>query len=321
MLVDNLWLATSWLATTPAAWQLLTLVFLCGVSVFLWLETGATDEGRNFWRPTPQRTIEPIGLLELFLALAAIQLGLAIVESVFPQLGERTKVWWIGCGSVLGCLLGFALLLPQSRWIRRWLVVSPQDWGSECWLGIKRVMLVMPWLLIFHAALSRLIPYQHPTLESLEQAATAEAHLVKWFSAGLVAAFTEEYLYRAVLLYWFVGLDPRWHAASRNLIGDLILGNLVKVTPLGRAQRGIVEDDATTDQRQPGMMLGLVAVSVVFALVHWGQGAAPVSLFFLSMFLGWLFIKTKSLWPCIAAHAFFNGYSLFWKSLEAVWKT
>ncbi|MBX3416401.1 MAG: CPBP family intramembrane metalloprotease [Pirellulaceae bacterium] len=312
-------IAASWFPTTIGAWQTIALVFLCGISLFLWLESGASDEGREFWRPVPQRTIEPLGLLELFLAFASLRLGLALCEAFFPLAPDTSRGWMIGVGSLLGCCLGFALLLPQSRWIRNWLLVTPEVWVRECVTGVKRILLIMPWLLIFHGGLSRLIPYHHPTLESLEQSITPSDHLAQWFGAGLVAPFTEEFFYRAVLLYWIVGLHPDWRAKTRNLVGDLILGNLVRITPLGRALSESEPTDARTTHRQPGLMLGIFVVSIVFGAAHYNQGAAPISLFILSVFLCWLFVKSRSLWPCIAAHAFFNGYTLFWKSLESLW--
>jgi len=85
---------------------------------------------------------------------------------------------------------------------------------------------------------------------------------------------------------------------------------------------------AGSDRSQPGeplttqagldarAVMPIVISSSVFALMHWGQGPAPVPLFVLALFLGFLFQKTRRLLPCILLHAIFNGFSLLLLSLS-----
>ena len=51
--------------------------------------------------------------------------------------------------------------------------------------------------------------------------------------------------------------------------------------------------------------------SLCFALVHWGQGLAPIPLFILALGLGYLFRQTGSLIACITVHFLLNFYSMF----------
>ena len=53
----------------------------------------------------------------------------------------------------------------------------------------------------------------------------------------------------------------------------------------------------------------VVATALVFAALHLEPGAM-IPIFFTGVALGWLFVRTGSLWPCIAAHAAQNTLAL-----------
>ena len=60
-------------------------------------------------------------------------------------------------------------------------------------------------------------------------------------------------------------------------------------------------------------LLGVVPIcisSLVFALLHVGQGAAPIPLFVLALGLGYLYQRTGQLLPCIIVHMLLNGTSM-----------
>ena len=76
---------------------------------------------------------------------------------------------------------------------------------------------------------------------------------------------------------------------------------LAVVTPLseellfrGFALRGLL--------RSIGPGPAVVATAIVFSALHLDTGAM-IPIFFTGLALGWLHVKTRSLWPCIAAHA------------------
>ena len=56
--------------------------------------------------------------------------------------------------------------------------------------------------------------------------------------------------------------------------------------------------------------------SAVFALIHVGQGAAPIPLFLFAIGLGFVFRYTGSLIPCIALHFMLNAFTMFWLTLQ-----
>ena len=54
----------------------------------------------------------------------------------------------------------------------------------------------------------------------------------------------------------------------------------------------------------------ILVSSLVFALLHLGQGGAPIPLFFLAVGLGFLYQRTGRLTPCIVVHMLLNGTML-----------
>lgn len=65
-----------------------------------------------------------------------------------------------------------------------------------------------------------------------------------------------------------------------------------------------------TQPNQPWDTAAIGVTSLVFALLHLGQGWAPVPLFFLSLALGWLYQRTHRLLPSMVVHVCLNGCSL-----------
>jgi len=45
-------------------------------------------------------------------------------------------------------------------------------------------------------------------------------------------------------------------------------------------------------------------------MMHIGQGAAPIPLFFLALALGYLYRQTGRLWPCIMVHMILNTFTI-----------
>ncbi len=78
----------------------------------------------------------------------------------------------------------------------------------------------------------------------------------------------------------------------------------------------IASDFATRSDWTPTAIWPIVVASILFAVMHWGQGLAPIPLFFLSMGLGYLYRQTGSLVPSIVVHFVLNGFTMSATLLE-----
>jgi uncharacterized protein len=57
-----------------------------------------------------------------------------------------------------------------------------------------------------------------------------------------------------------------------------------------------------------GMNRAVVYSAILFAVMHLNPYQASVGIA-MGMLLGWLFVRTRSLWPCIIAHGLFNAHA------------
>lgn len=57
-------------------------------------------------------------------------------------------------------------------------------------------------------------------------------------------------------------------------------------------------------------MVPMFLSSAIFASLHWGQGPAPIPLFFLALGLGYIYQRTHRILPCIVVHMLLNGTTL-----------
>ena len=56
-------------------------------------------------------------------------------------------------------------------------------------------------------------------------------------------------------------------------------------------------------------MKAVVFAALIFGIIHL-QPLQVINAFFIALAFGWIYIKTQSLWVCIAAHVIYNAISL-----------
>ncbi len=77
-----------------------------------------------------------------------------------------------------------------------------------------------------------------------------------------------------------------------------------------RSSQEVERDRDTRADWIPTAVWPIVVTSIIFAMMHWGQGLAPIPLFFLSLGLGYLYRQTGSLVPSIVVHFTLNGFTM-----------
>jgi membrane protease YdiL (CAAX protease family) len=159
--------------------------------------------------------------------------------------------------------------------------------------GLAACPLVAPGCYLLMAILSRFWPGEHVLVQMLSRAMTPSLLALAVVSAVVLAPILEELLFRGILLGWLETTVERW--ADRS-----------PVPPPGDGEG--VPLPLETVRREPGPMPAVVT-SALFALMHRGQGAAPIPLFLLALVLAALARRTGSLWAPITLHAAFNGLS------------
>ncbi len=192
----------------------------------------------------------------------------------------------------------------------------------------------MPVLLLEHV-LENVIPYKHAIVEAVKQRPDAVTFAIATASAVCVAPLFEELFIRVVIQGCLEAVEAKrkWivhrQIAARSAAANPL--SIQQTAPLPasgdsadnpyRSPAGPVRPIATEDElralSRPAAW-PIVASSALFALIHWGQGPAPVPLFFLALVLGYVYQRTHRIWPSMVAHALLNGTSMLilWFSVK-----
>jgi membrane protease YdiL (CAAX protease family) len=118
-------------------------------------------------------------------------------------------------------------------------------------------------------------------------------------------------------------IDDQWSTTSQNNPALSQLDEKVPETapdpvnpftsPVSPDARQRSSDNSTVTRNN---WIAIILTSLIFAMMHLGQGLAPIPLFGLSILLGYLYQRTGSLAPCIGLHMLNNGYSVFWLTMQ-----
>ena len=135
-------------------------------------------------------------------------------------------------------------------------------------------------------------------------------------AAAFAAALVPVYAVQAVVV-WVLEL-PASHPTIERLLSDPDVATVISAVAMAVVVAPLFEEFAFRVLLQgwlesvagPGRYWPTGVSSLLFALTHQGQGAAPVALFILALVLGYLYRQTHRLAPCVAMHAVFNAFSL-----------
>lgn len=191
-------------------------------------------------------------------------------------------------------------------------------------LGLIGAWLILPPTMLMMGAVSALQEYSHPVLDALQPAEEGESpnyaiFAALFFTTAIVTPLVEEFWFRGLLQGGLQRLaDAKTDAMKWGLFGaaqaGIDAGQGRAVTR--RSEPEPIADPATRTDWTPTAIWPMVVASLLFAVMHWGQGLAPIPLFFLSLGLGYLYRQTGSLVPPIVVHFVLNGFTMSATFLE-----
>ena len=226
------------------------------------------------------------------------------------SLASDDAVPW-GAGGITLALLLFLVILIATAFLVRELggLYPAEEVAFETWVFAHMLAagtLAILWFTGLRNASSpaRALGLRAPSIGWIKAAALALAALA--FSIGMTFLYT--------VLVDLLGLDGlRPSRVDEDVIFSgagilLSLQALALITPLseevlfrGFVLRGLL------NHMGPGP--SVVATALVFSVLHLDTGTV-IPIFFTGLALGWLQVRTGSLWPCVAAHAGQNALVL-----------
>lgn len=255
-----------------------------------------------------------------------------------------------GIGQLTAVAIGMAYLVLRYSDTRviGWYAQHVQ---ADLKLALAAFVVIAPVVLVAQLLLSMLVEYKHPAMEAMVADANYFTIIAVWGSAVVAAPIAEEVVFRGWIQNWLQRLSFQPGAFTSSVVGgtrDHSNNNLDDAVEIAAGASGAEVADEPTDSdlaadsnpyastvqlplrglpadglmaqgdsgNQRDNWIAIVITSLIFALMHLGQGLAPIPLFGLSILLGYLYQRTGSLLPCIGLHMLNNGYSVFWLTMQ-----
>jgi membrane protease YdiL (CAAX protease family) len=217
--------------------------------------------------------------------------GVAAMTNLPPE-GMIAMSW----GSVLVVVLVIACLLTYLGLHHRGALIAFGLWPnrSDIRLGLLASLALIPPVMLLSTVLSSLVKYEHPVFDTLSSQSSLLLFISMFVGVVFVTPVFEEFMFRGLFQGGLEKLTRLWNYRDED------------PPPLVHTIR--------RDEVLRWSWMPVIVSSVVFAMMHFGQGLAPVPLFFFSLGLGYLYRQTGRLWPCVVAHAILNliGMLGFW---------
>ncbi|MEO9595778.1 MAG: type II CAAX endopeptidase family protein [Rhodopirellula bahusiensis] len=242
-------------------------------------------------------------------------------------------------GMLSATLITLALLCIQKpRAISR-IGLIPQR--GDIGLGFRSALMILPPTMLIMTLVSLLQEYSHPVLDALQPAESDAGpnyavFALLFVTTALVTPVVEEFWIRGLLqgglqrlADWRLAMvresfdqssevveapesEPEFEARKEP---ETVTEAAYMVTgPVATAAPAVLKTEP--NDWTPTAIWPVFAASLVFALMHWGQGLAPIPLFFLSLGLGYLYRQTGSLIPPIIVHFVLNGLTMVMTLIE-----
>ena len=252
---------------------------LCGIPGDL---VPRRDRRKPFWNAGDALVM--FGIMQIIagtIAAILIQRGIIIPKpfgeapalTIEQTSANQFAMLWVG---MIGGGSAFALMLI---WLRARNRDAFRDLGfhftlADVRLGLKAALMILPPVLLVSVLVSTLVQYEHPVLDILKDIESPGRLAMIFWATAVVTPLIEEFLFRV-----------------------LLIGGLERLMSTGRSINHLPETDAMqgADYWQPTTFWPIVISSFIFAIMHFGQGAAPIPLFFLALGLGYLYRRTGSI--------------------------
>ena len=272
-------------------------------------------------RPAPWNGIDVLMFLGImFLAeITCLKLGMLGSGTRFPDEGtaldsqqQYLLVTAHFVASLMTLFLGVAMLSVR-------VAATPIDLGwnaarvpYDLKCGGIAFVLTAPVVFAVQALLTKVVPYEHPVVELIQQRPSGMMLVVLTVSTVLIAPLFEEFLFRVLLQGWLEKVEESWLSRLRDNQDEpsdetsSTVENTVNIDP-NPAEGGVSK--VSLFGITPGF-LPIAISSLIFSLMHFGQGPAMVPLFVFAVVLGFLYRQTHRLLPSFTVHFLLNAVSM-----------
>lgn len=230
-------------------------------------------------------------------------------------------------GAVLATLV-FAIALVKLR-----TGATSADLGfvpGRVWydiaLGAAGFLALAAPVFALQAILVYFFPVQHPLIDLVQAQPDQWTFFVVGLSVSLVAPFSEEFFLRVLVQGWLervvaLAVPGAFGSHAEQATGETAPSEsqIGEAEPTDNPYAAPQTTRPKADNRaelNAVRSIPIIASALIFALLHVGQGPAPIPLFLLALGLGYLYQRTHRLWPSVVLHFLLNTSSLAMLWLE-----
>lgn len=232
----------------------------------------------------------------------------AVIEAGGSALPTSTEgVVALSIGTLVANGLVVLCMVLQMGLYQRNLLEEYGFWPrmNDLRLGLLAGLAVLPPVVLLAGLLSNLVEYEHVVFDAIQKEPSFLVFAAMFLGTGFIAPIQEEFLFRGLLQG---GAERLQRLREARLAGEPS-----ELPPVG----GPAVPEIIAGTEVVGWSWWPVFLSSgVFAVMHLGQGLAPIALFVMSLGLGYLYRQTGRLWPCIVVHALLNAFSLIGFGLQ-----
>ncbi|WP_158545459.1 CPBP family intramembrane glutamic endopeptidase [Bremerella cremea] len=283
--------------------------------------------------PLSQRGATNIAMLVLSVLLAivlvlntaAVLIQYAEPEAAKPHLESRSVAIW--AQMIIQSLICFLLagtvvaLGGASMFFGR----SESQFLQDVRVGVLAFCALCVPVVIIQILVSYLTPYEHPLIDMMVKDPQWNVLVPVLVSAVLIAPVTEEFIFRLVVQGWLEDhlvnappIDSIAPAGAEEIVKPLSDAEsfALESAPNPYAPPALYRDGTTATSAAVAtytprfQAVPILISSGLFAMMHFGQGAAPIPLFFLALGLGYVFQRTRTMTASFVVHFMLNGQSM-----------
>lgn len=167
---------------------------------------------------------------------------------------------------------------------------------------------------------TKIRPYVHPLISALKNHPNLWMFAVVGVSAVIVAPLVEELLFRVLIQGCLEMVETKRRIllnAARSMAAAVSRRAAADPTISAGANENshLPQEDNHDAAAELAAATGpsawpIIVSSALFALIHLGQGLAPIPLFPFALILGYVYQRTHRIWPSLIAHLLLNATSL-----------
>jgi membrane protease YdiL (CAAX protease family) len=290
----------------------LSLVVLLAGGASFWVQLYPKLKSQGTILQPTAATESPLGLVDVGIMFLCYVTAISLTDSAGLA----------AIGSLVGTLSSVGIICLRYRACGSIFGLQRKTAVRNLRIGAVAFLMIVPAVLLLQRLLALIAEYQHPTIENMQQDFSLSTIASSWFAAVLVAPVCEEIFFRGTLQAWMHRTQEkkRGDHSMRDIFGgwgDDADGGKSDVASSSNERSERMNDPATLPAAL--MWLPILTSALLFAVVHIGQGLAPIPLFALGIGLGYVYRQSRSVIPCIVIHMLLNGYGMFWATLSVAW--